>query len=114
MDEIFSNGWYKTRALEIQNTIDAEVQADPNKFYPYSNFLDNIDNSVGGGDPPGPDNQTIVGIAELMEGRVTFLNSQVEFQVLAPSIANVASSPANVTPNSEVWFNAEVTATNLV
>ena len=114
MSEIFSNGWYKERALEIQSIIDAEVKADPNKLYTYNNFLDNIDNSIGGSGPPGPGNQTIVGIAELMEGRLTFLNAQPEFQATAPSISNVSSAPLTITPHSDVWFSAEVSDADLV
>ena len=114
MDEVFSNDWYKTRALEIQSIIDAEVQADPNKFYTYPNFLDNIDNTVGGGGPLRPGNESIVGIAELMEGRLTFLNAQPEFQAAAPAISNINNTPSVVTPHSEVWFTAEVNDADLV
>ncbi len=114
MEEIFSNGWYKTRALEVQSIIDAEVQADPNKLYTYANFLDNIDNSIGGGGPPGPDNQTIGGIAELMEGRLAFLNTQPEFQATAPTVNDVSHAPSNITRQAEVWFTAEVSDADLV
>ncbi|GAB4372740.1 MAG: hypothetical protein Kow0042_16230 [Calditrichia bacterium] len=112
MNEIFANGWYRNRALEIQAIIDAEVQADPNKFYTYNDFLNNIDHTVGGG--PGPGGQPIVGITQLMAGRLTFLNSQPEFQAAAPQISNVSSTPSIVTPNSEVWITAEVSGASVV
>jgi len=57
MNKNFSNGWYKTRIHEIQSIIDAEVQADPNKFYTYDDFFNNIENAVGAGCPPGHGNQ---------------------------------------------------------
>nr|NQU92970.1 CotH kinase family protein [Bacteroidota bacterium] len=106
MEENFSNGWYETRALEIQDIIDADVQADPNKFYTYSNFINNIYNSVGGG-PNG-----VIGIVQLMDARVDYLNSLTDFQYVAPEIGSVAHSPEQVPPNSEVWFTAEVDNVN--
>lgn len=106
IEENFSNNWYETRALEIQNIIDADVQADPNKFYTYNDFLNNINYSVGGGPPPA--GQPIVGITELMNARVTYLNSQPEFSATAPEISNVSITPAIPSPYSAIWFNAEV------
>ncbi len=100
--ENFANGWYETRALEIQSVIDAEVQGDPNKFFTYANFIANVNNSIG----MGPN--SIIGITQLMEARITYLNSLPDFQYAAPDIANVAHSPEQVSPNSEVWFTAEV------
>lgn len=106
IEENFSNNWYETRALEIQSIIDSAVQNDPNKFYTYSDFLNNINNSVGGGPPPA--GQAIVGITELMNARVTYLNSQPEFSATAPQISNISTTPENPTPYANIWFNAEV------
>ncbi len=132
IEESFSNNWYKTRALELQSIIDAEVQADLNKFYTYKDFLDNIDHSVGSGNPspagdpppvsgppragnpPGPGNQTIVGIAELMQGRISFLNAQPEFQTTAPTFGNISNTPSSISPYAEIRFNAEVSNADLV
>lgn len=107
--DYFDNGLYRTRALEIQNIIDPEVQADPNKFYTYSNFISNIDNSVGGGGPPGPGNQSIIGIAELMESRITYLNSLSDFQAVSPTISDIELSPSNPSPNTDMWITANIT-----
>ena len=106
IEDNFSNNWYETRALEIQSNIDADVQADPNKFYTYNDFLNNINNSVGGGPPPA--GQPIVGITQLMNARVTYLNSQPEFLAPAPQISNISTTPTSPSPYSNVWFNAEV------
>jgi len=108
MTDYFENGLYHTRALEIQDIIKEEVQNDPNKFYTYSNFIDNIDNSVGGGGPPGPGNQSILGITELMEARVTYLNSLSDFKANSPTISELGQSPSSPSPNSEVWITANV------
>ncbi len=114
MDDYFTNGYYRTRALEIQSIIDSEVQGDPNKFYTYSNFISNIDNSVGGGGPPGPNNQPVIGVAELMGARTTYLNSLSDFQATQPEITNIELSPSNPAPNSDVSITADVTTTQSV
>jgi len=114
MDEFFSNGNYRTRALEIQNIIDSEVQNDPNKFFSYSEFINNLDNSTGSFSPPPHQNQAIAGITELMEARITYLNSQAEFQAEAPTIAAVSHNPVQVSPNSDVQITAEVSGAGQV
>ena len=101
--ENFTNGDYSTRALEIQSIIDLDVQADPNKFYTYNEFLTNINNSVGFGP------QSIVGITQLMNARASYLSNLSLFQYTAPEITNVTHSPTTVTENSDVWITAEVT-----
>jgi spore coat protein CotH len=111
MQENIENGWYETRALEIQDIIDEAVQADNNKFYTYADFLNNINNSVGGGPPP---NQQIIGITQLMESRVNYISGLSDFTAQAPEISNVAFNPEFVTPNTEVWFHAEVDETDQV
>ena len=108
LEENFINGLYETRALEIQSIIDPYVQADPNKLYTYSDFLSNVYNSVGGGQ------QVIVGITQLMEARVNYLNNHPLFQYSAPVITNITYTPTPVSYNSEVWIIAEVSNANIV
>jgi len=102
--DYFSNDLYRTRALEIQNIIDSEVQNDPNKFFTYTQFQDNIDVSVGGSVPPIPGSQSVVGITELMENRITFLNSKAEFAATAPEISNIS----NKLISNKGWIIANV------
>jgi len=108
LEENFSNGWYETRALEIQDIIDADVQADPNKLYSYSNFLANINNSVGGGP------MAVIGLTQLMETRISYLSGLAEFQAQQPEISNISFTPETPAPNTEVWFNAYVEETEQV
>jgi hypothetical protein len=108
LEENFADGSYETRALEIQSIIDSDVQADPNKFYTYNDFLNNIHNPVGGGP------QSIVGITQLMDARVNYLNSLPLFQYIEPEITNITHTPTTVSANSEVWLNAEVSNANIV
>ncbi|NCA87211.1 MAG: hypothetical protein EOM83_16900 [Clostridia bacterium] len=102
IEELFSNGWYKTRALEIQDIIDAYVQADPNKFYTYSNFIANINSAVGG----GPFSK--IGITQLMETRINYLLNLADFEDQQPVFSNVNYTPEQPETNSEIWFSAEV------
>ncbi|MDA3837713.1 MAG: CotH kinase family protein [Candidatus Delongbacteria bacterium] len=89
IDDWFSDGTYETRANELQAIIDTEVQNDPNKFFTYSNFLSNVTSSISsGGFPP----QDIVGITQLMDARVSYLNTQSEFTATQPTITNVSGS----------------------
>lgn len=114
MDDFLTNGLYKTRALEIQNIIDEEVQNDPNKFYTYANFQSNLNNSIStGGDRPGQI-QTIIGITQLMDARVTYLNSLADFQAANPTISEIESSPANPSVNSNVWISGAVSGAEAV
>lgn len=102
LEEQFLDGQYLDRTLEIQDMIDADVQADQNKFYTYADFLDNVYNQVGGGP------MTIIGIEQLMEERTNYLMGLSDFAATQPSISNVSYSPEQVNPNSTVWVNAEV------
>jgi len=102
IEELFSNGWYETRALEIQDIIDTYVQADPNKFYTYSNFIANINSSVGW----GPSSK--IGITQLMETRINYLLNLADFEDQQPVFSNVNYTPEQPETNSEIWFSAEV------
>lgn len=102
IEENFENNLYETRALEIQDIIDADVQADQNKFYTYSDFTNNVNHNVGFGP------QSVIGIVELMDARIEYIQALSDFQYVAPTIGNVTYSPEEVYANSEVFFTAEV------
>ena len=57
INEYFSNNQYHTRALQLQQLIDASVVADPNLFFPYATFQSNINSTIGNN----------IGLTELME-----------------------------------------------
>lgn len=104
----FANNRYQERAEEIQGLIDSYVRADPNKFYTYNDFLNNITRSVGSGP------LAILGLTELMNPRVNFLLSLPDFQAPAPVIEDVFCSPAQPAPNTTVDFSARVTGSDSV
>ncbi len=102
IQEYFDNGYYETRALEIQDIIDEAVWADQNKFYTYANFTSNVYNAVGGG-PNG-----IIGIVQLMDARVNYLNGLADFQSVQPIISDVSHTPETAGFNDVIWVTASV------
>ena len=88
IEENFSNGWYQEEISAMQETIAGDVEADPNKFYTTADFRNNVSSSISGGG--GPRGRSIVGLTELMEGRVAYLLERSEFTADAPQIADPA------------------------
>lgn len=99
MEENFSNQWYAQRAAELQNLIDASVQADTNKFYSYADFHNNLNNTVS-------DLVDYPGITDLMDGRSAYLSTYPGMQG-APEIVTVYTNPA-VTAGDTISITAEI------
>ncbi|MDO9576920.1 MAG: CotH kinase family protein [Candidatus Cloacimonadales bacterium] len=111
IEEIFQTGWYETRANEIQNIIEAAYLADPNTFYSYNEFQQNINTTVGGG---GPGSFPVVGITELMETRYNWLLNHTLFQGEIPQITSPTHTPQTIEPNTTVWFNVDAVDADVV
>lgn len=94
VQEVFASGDYVDTANAIRATIDASVQADPYKFYTYTQYQNSLTTSVSGGGPMG---SSIPGIQALMDARVTFFNSNSNYVLVAPTIS--AYAPSNAIPN---------------
>ena len=89
------------------NTIDASVQADPNKFYTYAQFNSNLNTDItSGGGPGGGSN--IPGMTNLMNARYTYLLSQADFSAIQPSISGVTLSNVSPVLGSTVTVTAKV------
>lgn len=73
LEENFSNGWYLERAREIMAVLEKDVQADSNKLYTYEAFQQNISQAALAG------KTSVVGIEQLMTGRVKYLQSHPLF-----------------------------------
>jgi len=102
LSEQLVNDNYITRALQLQQLIDADVNADPNTFYSYTEFIDNTSTSVA----------NIIGISELMNARISYLQGLSEFTATPPVITNISTSPTNVLPHSTINITAEITNSN--
>jgi hypothetical protein len=110
--ENFDNDTYVTTAETLQNTIDAAVQADNNKFYTYANFLSNLTNDINGG--PGPGGSGTPGITNLMNGRAAYLLGLADFNQTTPVISNITVSDPTPVVNTPVTLSAFVADENAV
>jgi hypothetical protein len=92
VQENFANSDYVNVANTIRSTINASVQADPYKFYTYSQYQNSLTTAVSSGGPGG----SIPGIQALMDARATFFASNTDYTYSAPTITNV--QPDNASP----------------
>ncbi len=106
MNEKFTNNSYINIASNLQSIISSYVSSDPNTFYSYVQFTDNLNSSVG--------SNPVVGISELMDSRVSFLASLNEFSFQPPIISNISSNPTNVLPHTTINITAQITDANYV
>ena len=104
LDEQFSNNNYSVRAAQLQQIIDADVVADPNTFYSYTDFTDNLNSSVGV--------NPVIGISELMNDRITFLQNLPEFTTNPPTVSVLNSN--SVLPHTTTNIIANVQNANYV
>lgn len=90
VQEIFASGDYLSTANTIRTVVDASVQADPYKFYTYTQFQNGMTTTVTGGGGPG--GGSIPGIQQLMDARVTYFQSNANYLLAAPAITAYAAS----------------------
>lgn len=103
MTENFSSGLYFNAAKLLQTIINNAVNADPNKFFSFTQYQNNLTSDVASGMSSAP------GIKNLMDGRTTFLSSQPDFTAAAPTIADVRLSQNPPLLYSKVFFTAQIT-----
>ena len=89
VQEIFASGAYLTTANTLRSTIDSYVQADPFKFYTYTQYQNSLTTAVAGGGPAG---SSTPGIQALMTSRVAFFNTNANYILVAPAISSYAAS----------------------
>lgn len=106
VQEIFASSDYIATANTLRTTIDAAVQADPYKFYTYTQFQNSLTTAVTTGGPGG----SIPGIQALMDARVTFFNSNTNYNYVAPSVSLFGSS--NPSPNYGETITINATCSN--
>ena len=103
VQEVFESQDFVTKANTIRATIDSYVQADPYKFYTYTQYQNSLTTAVTGG---GPGGSSIPGIKALMDARVTFFNSNSNYILSAPSITSYAVSNSTPTYGSSIFITA--------
>jgi hypothetical protein len=112
LEENFDNGSYIATAQTFQTLIDADVQADPNKFYTYANFISNINSDINSGG--GPQAGTTPGITNLMNARASYLLGLSDFTNTQPTISNVTVSSSTPALNETVTITATLSDENMV
>ncbi len=100
--ENFENSSYHETGLFLQEVIDEAVLADNNKFFTYANFLDNLNDDIGGGGGATP------GITNLMDGRVNYLLGLSDFTNVEPTITDIAASDPAPIVNSTITMTANI------
>jgi len=100
VEEQFANGKYKTRAQQVQSSIDFYVKSDEQKLYNYEDFKANLNQTV----PVG--RQNIIGITELMEGRAKKL---MEHPLMLKEVPQVSSVYHKTSSDSTIIVQARCT-----
>ena len=91
-EEMFADGKFSELITKWQDFIDEEVKNDPNLLSEYSDFRKNASESAGSSKPgPGGSSKT-VGLTELMDARVEWINTLDEFKAQAPVLSDVGHS----------------------
>jgi hypothetical protein len=103
-EEQIANDLYYEQAVNLHNTMSADLQTDGNAIYSVSQALTNLTSTVSGGGP-GPG---FIGLKQLFDDRKTYLENTSEFQAVAPSIAEINFNES-VPANTSLTVSAEVT-----
>ena len=93
LEENFSTGAYAVRAVALQSVISSDVQNDTKKFYSFTAFQNNVNQTINNGGSGGF--STIPGLTDLMDARSTFLNSNSNITPEPPVISNITTAVAN-------------------
>jgi hypothetical protein len=104
LNEMFANNYYKTLAEDFQTTIAPAVMADTNKFFSDTEFQNGMtqDKVING--------RTVPGIENLMDPRVSFLQSDAEIVKVAPLVTDIQLSTYNPATGTNV--HVSVSAAN--
>ena len=108
VQEMVTSNWYITQANTLRNTIDSYVQADPFKFYTYTQYQNSLTTAVTGGGGPGGGN-SIPGIQTLMKGRVSYFSTNQNYTLVAPTITSYATSNPTPVFNETFFITSAVT-----
>lgn len=103
--ENFANDSYFTTGQALQAIINNAVNADPNKFFTYTQYQNNLTSDISSGMTNAP------GLTNLMDGRTTYLSGLADFTAPPPVISAINASDASPDLNSTVTISAQVTNT---
>lgn len=106
LNDNFADSSYIKTAQSLQTIINTSVQADPNKFFTYAQYQNNLSDDVFSGMTAAP------GITYLMGGRYKYLSALADFTNTKPVITDVTPDVANPKLNSTLFITALVTEAN--
>lgn len=101
LEENFVNGWYSAKADTLQEIISVDLENDPNALYSNYQFTSNLTSTQS----------NTIGLTELMESRITYLQSLRAFQYAAPTVSNIIA-PEAPAPFSAVTITADIANAN--
>ncbi len=107
VQEMFASGQYETWAQNLMALADSSIQADPYKFYTYTQFLNGLTTAVTGGGPGG--GGSIPGIKALMDARAQFFSTNAAYVLQAPSIVSHGANTSPLVYGSTVTITATTT-----
>jgi len=110
LEENFVNDLYFERAETMQALVYDDYDSDPGQFFSTTDFSNNLTTTIQGSGGPG--GGSFIGLSELMDGRVAFLQAHTEFQKTPPTINS--NSTSTVLPNTTVDITANVENSNYV
>lgn len=104
LNEMFASGDYIEMAQELQSMVSTAVLADANKFFSNQDFTDGltVNKTVNG--------RTVPGLQNLMDARVSYLQTDAEFVKTPPVVSTISLSDYSSTIGSNVIV--QVTAVN--
>lgn len=100
--EFFENGAYLTEAGRLRTLIDGAVQADPNKFYTYTQFQNAMTTDISSGGGGGGPAMSTPGVQKFITSRVAYFQSNTDYKKVPPQInsveaRNISSDGAYIT-----------------
>ena len=107
-NEFFVNNKFDTLAKKLQSIVDTAVQKENFGLFSYSQFQNSLTTNYSIG------SSTVPALDSLMMNRALYLQSNLLFTNIPPTISNVVSSPSTVSLGNTVTINCNVTnATNV-
>jgi hypothetical protein len=100
VQENLLDGSLAQRAQALHALIDPHVQADPNKFYTYEGFVNNLDQAV-------TFTASYPGITQLIQGRSAYLSAYPGFTG-QPAIGPPAHAPEDIAVGGDLFITASI------
>lgn len=103
LNDFITKGQYYERGKVLQSRIDTLVARDTNRFYSYTDFLANMDSTVGG-------TGSMIkypGLRDLMEARAEYLQSLPGLKN-NPVISDINNFPATPVISKPVWITVRI------